>query len=96
MGLSVLVMLTIALIAGQARANLHGQATADAGFELTAQVSASSHSERLRKLESLARIIDTMFTVPSEIEATFLELRRELRLDVHDGDDACSVDGTFE
>lgn len=74
---SVLVLFTIALIAGQARANLPGEIKATPVFP--ASVNLVLSSDMLKRLESLPHMVDTVLALPSDLEvsvdATIIALR---------------------
>jgi len=67
---AVLLLLVVALVAGQARANLPHQVTAGAVPTLSAQTSIILNAEMLRKIESLPQIVDTLLTMSADIELT--------------------------
>jgi hypothetical protein len=67
---AVLLLLVIALVAGQARANLPHHVTAAAVPTLSAQTSVILNGEMLRKIESLPQIVDTLLALPADIELT--------------------------
>ena len=63
-GLLVLIMLTIALIAGQSEPNIREQAPATNAFQLDAGLSVTIDRERRAKLESLSAVIETVLILP--------------------------------
>jgi len=63
-GLLVLIMLTIALIAGQSATNFREQAPATNAFQLDAGLSVTIDRERLAKLESRSGVIETVLELP--------------------------------
>jgi len=63
-GLLVLIMLTIALIAGLSEPNLREEAPATTTFQLDAALSAKIHRERLAKLDLLSAAIETVLILP--------------------------------
>ena len=65
---AVLLLLVVALVAGQARANLPHHVTAVP--TLSAQTSVILNAEMLRKIESLPQIVDTLLALPADIELT--------------------------
>lgn len=66
----VLMLLVVALVAGQARANIPGQVTAAAAPTLSAHTSVILNAEMLKNIESLPQIVDTILTLPADIEMT--------------------------
>jgi len=77
---SVLVLFTIALIAGQARANLPGEIKATPVLPvLTTSVNVLLSSNMPEKLESLPHMVDTVLALPSDldvsVDATIVALR---------------------
>ena len=71
---AVLLLLVVALVAGQVRANLPGQVTAAAVPTLSARTSVILNAEMLRKIESLPQIVDTILTLPADVEITIHSL----------------------
>ena len=63
-GLLVLIMLTIALIAGQSEPNIGEQAPATNAFQRDAGLSVTIDRERRAKLESLSAVIETVLILP--------------------------------
>ncbi len=63
-GLLVLIMLTIALIAGLSEPNLREEAPATTTFQLDTALSAKIHRERLAKLDLLSAAIETVLILP--------------------------------
>lgn len=59
-GLLVLIMLTIALIAGLSESNLREEAPATNTFQLDTGLSGKMHRERLAKLDLLSAAIETV------------------------------------
>ena len=66
--LAVILMFTVALIAGQARANSPAAAAANADFALATQVSIALDTESLQKIDSLMHVVDTVLALPIDIE----------------------------
>jgi hypothetical protein len=64
----VLLLFVVALVAGQARANLPHQVTA-AAPTLSADTKIILNVQMLRKIESLPQIVDSLLTLPADIEA---------------------------
>ncbi len=67
---AVLLLLVVALVAGQARANLPGQVTAAAVPTLSAHTHVILNAAMLNKIQSLPQIVDTILTLPADIEIT--------------------------
>ncbi len=65
--LAVMLMFTVALIAGQARADLQADAPATDEIAVATEVSVILDAESLRKLESLLHTIDTVIALPIDI-----------------------------
>ena len=63
-GLLVLIMLTIALIAGQSEPNIRQQSPATNAFQLDAVLSVTIDRERRAKLESLSAFIEPVLILP--------------------------------
>ncbi len=63
-GLLVLIMLTIALIAGLSESNLREQVPATNTFQLNTGLNAKMHRERLAKLDLLSAAIETVLILP--------------------------------
>jgi branched-subunit amino acid transport protein AzlD len=70
---SLLVMLTIALIAGQARANLPNEVRAVPAPVAVTLVNAVPSADMLKKLALLSFVVDTMLALPSDFELTIDE-----------------------
>ena len=66
----VLLLLVVALVAGQARANIPGQLNAAATPTMSARTSVILNAEMLKNIESLPQIVDTILTLPADIEMT--------------------------
>ena len=64
----VLLLLVVALVAGQARANFPHQVTAVAAPILSADTKIILNAQMLRKIESLPQIVDSLLTLPADIE----------------------------
>ena len=64
----VLLLLVVALVAGQARANLPHQVTAAAVPTLSADAKVILNAQMLKKIESLPQIVDSLLTLPADIE----------------------------
>ncbi len=68
LSLAVIIMFTVALIAGQARANLPAEVSTTAEFGLETRTSILLDAESLRKIRSLAYAVDTILALPIVIE----------------------------
>ncbi len=68
LSLAVIVMFTVALIAGQARANLPAEVSTTVDFGLVTQTSILLDAESLRKIRSLSYAIDTILALPIVID----------------------------
>jgi hypothetical protein len=64
---SVLLLFTIALVAGQARANLPNELKAAPVPTITTSVNIVLNAEMLRQLESLPLVVDTLLALPLDI-----------------------------
>lgn len=71
---TVLALLVVAFIAGQARANIPGKATAAASFATNGGVTLSS--DMLQNAESLPQVLETIMTLPTEFELNISLLRK--------------------
>ena len=67
-GLLVLIMLTIALIAGLSESNFQEQAPATNTLQLDTGLSAKMHRERLAKLDMLSAAIETVVILPIDAD----------------------------
>ena len=74
LSLAVMLMFTIALIAGQARANLPAEVSASSDFSSATRLSIVLEHGSLQHLESLPYVIDTMLALPIDIELGIGEL----------------------
>ena len=81
---AVLALLSVAFIAGQARANLPGNATAAAIPVVTTGVSVLFSAEMLKKAESLPQVLEAILALPGEIELT-IKLRGKASKTDHAG-----------
>ncbi len=66
----VLLLLVVALVAGQARANIPGQVTAAATATFPAHTSVTLNAGMLKIIESLPQTVDTILALPADIETT--------------------------
>ena len=64
----VLLLLVVALVAGQARANKPGQVTAAATAIFPAHTSVTLNAGMLKIIESLPQTLDTILELPADIE----------------------------
>ncbi len=67
---SVLVLFTIALVAGQARANLPNEIKAASVPAITTSVNIVLSADALRKLEALPLVVDKLLALPFDLEVT--------------------------
>lgn len=74
---TVLALLVIAFIAGQARANIPRTATAAASFTTNAGLTLSA--DGLQKAESLPQVLETLMNIPVEFELDIRLLRKGTR-----------------
>lgn len=65
---TVMVLLAVALIAGQARANLPNEFPAAPGPAATTSVNIVLSTQMLKELESLPAVVSTVLAMPKEIE----------------------------
>ena len=86
--LAVILMFTVAFIAGQARANLHAEATPNSEFVHATEVSIALDTESLQKIEVLRHVVDTVFALPIDVELRIngLTLRTDGQDDAGAGD----------
>ena len=73
-GLAVLGLLTIAIVAGQADANLPGAATADADISATVAPHIIFSASELREYQKLPQVLDTFLAFPERVEQTIERL----------------------
>ena len=66
--MSVLVLFTVALVAGQARANLPNEIKAAPITAITTSVNIVLNTDALQKLEALPLFVDTLLALPTEIK----------------------------
>lgn len=67
-GISLLAVMTVALITGQARANLHASARAAVSLSETTKASLILTHAKLRELEALPQIVDTVLALPIQLD----------------------------
>ncbi len=65
---TVMVLLAVALIAGQARANLPNELRAEPDAAATTSVNIVLNTQMLKELESLPAVVDTVLAMPKNIE----------------------------
>jgi len=68
--LAVILMFAAALIADQARANLHAAVPAAPDASLATHLSIILDKESLQKMDSIPNVINTILALPIEIELT--------------------------
>ena len=73
LSLAVIIMFTVALIAGQARANLPAEVSTTANFGLETRTSILLDAEPLRKIRSLSYAVDIILALPIDIELNIHE-----------------------
>ena len=71
LSLAVILMFTVALIAGQARANLPAEVSRTPEFSLTTELNIILDAETLQKIEALPHVVDAILALPVEIDVTF-------------------------
>jgi len=76
LSLAVILMFTVALIAGQARATLPADAAPLPDFGNTTRTGIIIDQEPLRKIDSLPHIVDSILALPIDVEFSIHELRR--------------------
>jgi hypothetical protein len=67
---SVLVLFTVALVAGQARANLPNEIKAAPVPAITTSVNIVLHADVLGKLEAFPVVVDTLLSLSSDLEVS--------------------------
>lgn len=78
----LLALLAVAFIAGQARANLPNQVTATAHPVLSSSANIILSADVLRSAESLPQVVDTLMTLPAEIQLNIRLLGKGSGVDV--------------
>ena len=71
LSLAVILMFTVALIAGQARANLPAEVSKTPEFSLATELNIILDAETLQKIEALPHVVDTLLALPVDIDVTF-------------------------
>ncbi len=74
LSLSVMLMFTVALVAGQARAKLPAEVSSARNFGLVTRMSITLESESLQKIDSLLYVVDAILALPIDIELSLDEL----------------------
>jgi hypothetical protein len=77
----LLALLAVAFIAGQARANLPNQVTSTAHPILSSSASIILSADVLRSAESLPQVLDSLMTLPAEIQLNIRLLSKDSRVD---------------
>jgi NAD/NADP transhydrogenase alpha subunit len=77
----LLALLAVAFVAGQARANLPNQVTSTAHPVLSSTASIILSADVLRSAESLPQVVDTLMTLPAEIQMNTLLLSKGSSVD---------------
>ncbi len=77
-GLLVLIMLTIAVVAGQAQPDFQEPAPRVDEIELDADFRTAIDADRLRELEALPAVIETVLDLPIRIEVSIEESESNL------------------
>ncbi len=88
-GLIVLVMLTIAVVAGQAQPNIDDTAATEDVFEFGTEFHISIDRQRLDELEALSSVVDAVLDLPIRIEVSIESTENP----VADADDASDIPG---
>ena len=71
---AMLVLLAVAFVAGQARANLPGQVSAVSAPQASSDANILFSAETLKKAESLPHVLNAILSIPDEVELT-IQLR---------------------
>ena len=69
-GLIVLIMLTIAVVAGQSEPNLDQPSRTEDAFELDGALQVTIDNEGLAELEALSSVVEAVLDLPIRIEAS--------------------------
>jgi hypothetical protein len=88
-GLIVLIMLTIAVVAGQAQPNIDDTAATEDVFELGTEFHISIDRQRLDELEALSSVVDAVLDLPIRIEVSI----ESTKTPVADAGDASDIPG---
>ena len=88
-GLIVLLMLTIAVVAGQAQPNIDDTAATEDVFEFGTGFHISIDQQRLDELEALSSVVDAVLDLPIRIEVSIESTENP----VADADDASDIPG---
>jgi hypothetical protein len=92
LSLAVMLMFTVALIAGQARANLPAEASASSDFAPVTRMSAILDAESLQHIESLPYVVAIILALPIDIELNFNGLTLRTGAEQNAGSDDASVE----
>ena len=86
--LAVILMFTVALIAGQARANLSAEASADSDYARVTLMSITLDAQTLNTIHALPHPVDTILALPIDVELRMngLTLRSDGHEDAGAGD----------
>ncbi len=74
LSLSVILMFTVALIAGQVHANLPAEVSTARNFGLVTRMSITLESESFQKIDSLLHLVDAIFALPIDMDLNLDEL----------------------
>jgi len=91
LSLSVMLMFTVALIAGQARANLPAELSTARNFALVTRMNITLDTASLQKIDSLLHVVDAVLALPIDIELGLDELALRTGKAKHAGSDDASV-----
>jgi len=69
---SVLALLMVALVAGQARANLPAELKATSTAPITTSVNIVVHADVVKKLEALPMVVDALLALPSDLDVNII------------------------
>ena len=67
-GLTVLALFTVAIVAGQAEANLQGLARSDAPVEQIVQINRIDDLDEIREIQGLRHALDSFFDISGRVE----------------------------
>ena len=71
LSLAVILMFTVALIAGQARANLPAEVSEPPAISLATELNIVLDVETFEKIEALPHVVDGILALPIEIDVIF-------------------------
>jgi len=89
--LAVILMFTVALIAGQAHANLPAESSASADFAPATRMHVVLDAESIQHIESLPYVVDIILALPIDIELNFNGLTLRTGAEENAGSDDASV-----